>query len=208
VLFLGGNDFLEGQSGGGWYVGISPAAETALFDAIESDLAVVIDTILGSDPNVDVILSSYDYPNFVESLGGIVGYLFCVPLWEDLGEPTPFEINSATGLLDARHASLASTRPRLRVVTHWGLMQNVFGYPSMDIDPGDLPLPGDLNLPSPPEAMRPQLADIDCFHLRSSGYEAMGERLWSEALRRTIDGVFFDDFEDGLGAWSDVVPAP
>lgn len=205
VLFLGGNDFLEGESGGGWYVGISPAAETALFDDIEADLAVVIDAILAADPDVEVILSSYDYPNFVESLGGIVGFFVCRPLWQDLGEPTPLEINSATGLLDVRHATLASSRPRVRVVAHWGLMQNVFGYPSMEIDPGDLPLPGDPTLPSPPEAMRPQLADIDCFHLRASGYEALAGRLWDEALRRTLDGLFFDGFEDGLGAWSSVV---
>jgi lysophospholipase L1-like esterase len=202
VLFLGGNDLLAGESGGGWYVGISPAAETALFDTIESDLATIVDAALAADPDVEVVLTSYDYPNFVETLSGL-GAFVCVPLWQDLGEPTPFEINTTTALLDERQAAIAATRPRVATVSHWGLMQVVFGYPSLGIDPGDLALPGDPTLPSPPQAMR--LFGSDCFHLRASGYTEIAGRLWDEALERIVLGIFADGFESGLGAWSDSV---
>lgn len=205
VLFAGGNDLLAGQSGGGWYVGISPAAESALFDAIESDLATIVDAVLGADPDVEVVLSSYDYPNFVETLSGL-GAIVCVPLWQDLGEPTPFEINTATTLLDARHAAIAATRPRVSAVSHWGLMQVVFGYPAEGIDPGELDLPGDLGLPSPPQALR--FFGSDCFHLRASGYTALAGRLWDRALERIVLGLFADGFEEGLGDWSSVFETP
>jgi hypothetical protein len=204
VLFAGGNDLLAGESGGGWYLGMPPETETALFDAIESDLTTIVDTILAADPDVDFVLSSYDYPNFVETLSGL-GALVCVPLWQDLGEPTPFEINTTTTLLDQRHAAIAAPRPRVAAVSHWGLMQVQFGYPSLGIDPGELTLPGDVSLPSPPGAMR--FFGSDCFHLRASGYAGIAGRLWEQALVRSFLGIFLDGFESGgLAAWSDSSP--
>lgn len=204
VLVLGGNDFLEGMSGGGWYVGISEEDETALFDQIESDLGVVIDAILAHDPALRVVWSSYDYPNFVESLEAPFASLVCAPLWDDLGQPTPFEINSVGTLLDQRVAALAQTRSRLSVVQNWGLMQYRIGYPSLDIAPGELPLPGDLDLPSAPEAMRIVLSvAIDCFHLSAAGYGHLSERLWQQRLEWRYQGRFLDGFESGdLVAWT------
>jgi len=207
VVFLGGNDFLAGQSGGGWYVGISPEAETQLFDDIGTDLAIVIDAILGFDPEIEVVLSSYDYPNFVDTLTGLVGSYLCVPLFDDLGGPTPFEINSVTPQLDARELALAAIRPRLTVVRHWGLMQSLYGFPSDGIEPGDLLPPGDLTLPSPLESMRKYdlfgVLDDDCFHLRPEGYDALAEGIWERALFPRFGGIFLDGFESGTtSAWS------
>lgn len=200
VIFLGGNDFLEGMSGGGWYVGIPPADESALFDAIEGDLATIVDHLLGLDSGLRVVLSSYDYPNFVETLN-TPGAFVCAPLWNDLGQPTPAEINGATALLDARFAALAAARPRLSFVSHWGLMQYLFGYSSLGIAPGELPPPGDPTLPSPPAAMR--TFGWDCFHLKASGYAGLAERLWDRALEWPLLGGFEDDFESGDPlAWS------
>ena len=200
VIFLGGNDFLEGMSGGGWYVGIPPEDEDALFDAIEADLATLIDAILATDSGLEIVLSSYDYPNFVETLV-TPGAFVCDPLWDDLGQPTPAEINAATGLIDARQAALAATRPRLHAVRHWGLMQYLFGYPSLEVEPGELPPPGNPALPSPPEAMR--TFGWDCFHLRKAGYLGLSERLWDHALVWLLDGSFSDGFESGdLVRWS------
>jgi len=202
VVFLGGNDFLAGESGGGWYVGIDPAAETQLFDDIESDLATVVDHLVGIDPNLEVVLSSYDYPNFVETLTGL-GAFVCVPLWDDLGDPTPFQINSNATQLDTRQIAIAASRPQVVPVAHWGLMQYLYGYPSLEIPPGALPPPGDPTLPSPPEAMR---WGIDCFHLAPAGYQAIAERLWQLALERHFDGLFFDGFESGgVDGWDESV---
>jgi len=212
VLFLGGNDFLAGLSGGGWYVGISPEAETQLFDDIGSDLGIVIDAILGFEPEIEVVLNSYDYPNFVDTLTGLVGTYLCVPLYADLNGPTPFEINSVTPQLDARELALATTRPRLTVVRHWGLMQYLYGFPSDGIQPGDLLPPGDLTRPSPLASMRKYdilgIVDDDCFHLRPEGYDALAEQIWANALLRHFDGIFLDGFEsNSTSAWSVTVGA-
>ena len=202
VIFVGGNDFLAGQSGGGWYVGMDPADEAALFDGIEQDTATVIDHLLTLDPTLEIVISSYDYPNFVETLAPPLGDLFCVPLWQDLGEPTPFQINSHARILDQGRAVIAATRPGVRPVASWGLMQYLYGYPSMGIPPGALPLPGDPTLPSPPESLR---LGIDCFHLDTPGYDAIAERLWRFALGPEFDGIFADGFESGdTSAWTAV----
>jgi lysophospholipase L1-like esterase len=204
VVFVGGNDFLEGMSGGGWYVGMDPAAEAALFANIESDVAAVVDHILGLDSDIEVVLSSYDYPNFVETLNGLLG-LICRPLWEDLGEPTPAQINATALLLHDRYDALAATRPRVVSVAHWGLMQWLYGYPSLGIGPGELALPGDASLPSPPQAMR--TLGADCFHLKPDGYDGIATRLWQEALEWSFDGVFASGFESGnTDGWSATIP--
>ena len=204
VVFIGGNDFLEGMSGGGWYVGMDPAAKEALFANIESDIATLVDHVLGLGPGIEVVLSSYDYPNFVETLDGLLGFI-CRPLWEDLGEPTPAQINDTALLLYDRYEAIAATRPRVVSVPHWGLMQRLYGYPSVGIGPGELELPGDVSLPSPPQAMR--TLGADCFHLKAAGYEGISERLWQEALEWSFEGVFANGFETGnTNRWSLVKP--
>jgi lysophospholipase L1-like esterase len=204
LVFVGGNDFLEGMSGGGWYVGMDPAAEAALFANIESDITTLVDHVLGLDPDIEVVLSSYDYPNFVETLNGLLGFI-CRPLWEDLGEPTPAQINTTALLLYDRYEAIAATRPRVVSVPHWGLMQRLFGYSSLGIDPGELTLPGDASLPSPPAALR--TLGADCFHLKPAGYDGISERLWQEALAWSFEGVFASGFESGdTENWSATVP--
>lgn len=200
VLFLGGNDLLAGQSGGGWYVGMDPADEAQLFADIQGHLEVVVDHLLLLNPDLWIVLSSYDYPNFVDTLGGVIGLLVCLPLWNDLNQPTPLEINSETARLDLVHAAIAATRPSVARVAHWGLMQYLFGYPPLQIDPGVLLPPGDPTLPSPTVSLR---WGVDCFHLNPTGYEGISERLWSRTLEWHYDGTFSDGFESGdVVGWS------
>jgi lysophospholipase L1-like esterase len=206
VMFLGGNDFLAGQPGGGWYVGMDATAEQQLFDDIQADLALVIDHLLALNPNLEIVLSSYDYPNFVDTLGGIIGVLYCKPQWDDLNDPTPIQINTETPRLDVVQAALASTRPTVVPVAHWGLMQYLFGFSSPYIAPGVLLPPGDPTKPSPIAAMG---GVINCFHLSPTGYEGIAERLWQRALEWHYDGTFADGFESGdLIAWDAVGAAP
>ncbi len=200
VIFLGGNDFLAGQSGGGWYVGMDPAAEQQLFDDIQGNLEVVVDHLLGLNPDLTVVLASYDYPNFVDTLGGVLGLLVCRPLWNDLNQPTPLEVNGETAKLDLLQAAIASSRAAVFPVANWGLMQYVYGYPPLQIDPGTLLPPGDPTLPSPTVALR---WGLDCFHLNPTGYAAIAERIWSRTLEWHYDGTFADGFESGdVVAWS------
>jgi lysophospholipase L1-like esterase len=179
-LTLGGNDFLDA-----WSTALTPAEEAALVASVRADLATLLETILGQRPDVEVLLSFYDYPNFVDTLGGVVGLFFCAPLWSDLGQPDPFQLNTASTEFEQVVAALAATHPRVFHVSHLGLMQSQFGFPSDGIPPGQLSPPGDLALPSPVEALR--LGGDDCFHLNAEGYDGL--------VLNQYDGYFEDRFE-------------
>ncbi len=202
-LLMGGNDFLAGISSGGWYQGMTGPQQDALFAAIVSDIEIVVDHILAHDPSLQVLISSYDYANFVESLSGPMG-AFCTNYWNDLGMPTPEEVNTAGTELEDLRQAMTVTRPRVTSVRHYGLMHWVFGYPSQSIPPGTLNLPGDITLPSPPEAM---LLGADCTHLNEDGYYAVAQRLWDEYYVWHFSRVFTDGFESGdTSLWSSTVP--
>ena len=196
-LTMGGNDFLAGMSGGGWFVGMSPAEEEALFNRVADDILTVIAHILNLDPDISIILSFYDYPNFQETLSGLLGFL-CTDLWEGVGEPTPLELNQALLDMVDRMDALAATLPEVSLVRHAGLMQNHFGYPSMGIPPGQILPPGDPVLPSPPEALR--FAGSDCFHLNAAGYQVLAQNLW-DFFYIDVFCLTQDQFRGHLPAW-------
>jgi lysophospholipase L1-like esterase len=191
---LGGNDFLAGEPDG-WYVGIPDPG--ALYAEIVADVATVVDHTLALDPDVRVLVSGYDYPNFVESLERILAFV-CIPLWNGMGQPDPPTLNQASLALGEEFDTLAATRERVDVIHHWGLMQYLFG--------SGTPPPGDPTLPSPIEAMALQ---ADCIHLRTAGYLAVAESLWLSYYQAALTGIFFSDgFESGdLGAWSASFPS-
>jgi len=179
-ITLGGNDFLDA-----WRTTLSPAQEDALIEAVRADLATTLDEVLLRRPDVEVLLSFYDYPNFVDTVGGIVGALFCAPLWGDLGQPDPLQLNTASTEFERAMAEIAAAHPRVFHVSHLGLMQAQFGFPSDGIPPGQLSPPGDLSLPSPVEALR--LGGADCFHLNAEGYDGL--------VMTQFDGYFEDRFD-------------
>lgn len=197
-LTVGGNDFLAGQPGGGWYVGMPPDDEEALFLRVETDILAVVDHVLAHDPEVEVLLSLYDYLNFVESLGGLLQDS-CTAYWQDMNEPTPLELNTVmTAFIERMDLALAS-RSRASQVHNLGWMQYLYGYGS--IPPGQLVPPGDVTLPSPPQAMR--FFQSDCIHLSSEGHDGLVQHLWDDYYDDTFFGIFADGFESGdTGGWS------
>lgn len=168
-LTIGGNDFFAG-----WSVSMGAAAETALFDQIADDVESVVDFIKAQDPQLQVLLSTYDYPNFDEMLSANPFYQF---LWAAMGFPTPLELNTAA----ARSQRLIGKRlvgtDRVHVIHHFGLLHFLRGYASKGIAPRSLPKPrqwgkggktpaagGDLSLNGTPEWM------FDAIHPDATGY--------------------------------------
>ncbi|MEM1080151.1 MAG: GDSL-type esterase/lipase family protein [Pseudomonadota bacterium] len=189
-LTVGGNDFLDA-----WTVNLSASEVMTLQMDILDDLIVITDFILSQRPDIEVLLSFYDYPNFVDTLGGITGLFFCQPLLNDLGNPTPLQINRAANDFIGVYALLADD-PRIQFVDHAGLMQFAFGFPDQGIQPGDLKPPGDLNRPTPQAALRTRLApNDDCFHLSANGYDVLVGNLFDQYLLQRLDGVFRSGFE-------------
>ncbi|MEM1247575.1 MAG: Calx-beta domain-containing protein [Acidobacteriota bacterium] len=170
-LTIGGNDFL-GEGLEGWTASLSPAQETALFDRIASDVLAVVDHVLAHRSDLRVIVSLYDYLNLQDPKVG------CEGLWESLGSPEVRRVNQALADLSARVGRALAARERAVVVSHEGLMQSTFGFPQQSIAPGDIGLPGDLDRPSPAEAM------ADCIHLTDTGYRALADRLWRVYYRQ------------------------
>ncbi|MFK8011235.1 MAG: GDSL-type esterase/lipase family protein [Marinicellaceae bacterium] len=191
-LTLGGNDFLDQ-----WDTGMMPMQVTAIQNQITADLEIIVDHILAHDPKIEVIMSFYDYPNFVDSLGSFVPV--CDNLFEELGEPTPFEINTQAVNFEQAFASIVDTNPRVFHVSHFGLMQQTFGFPDDNILPGDIDAPGDITLVSPVESMRITAGFIiDCFHLKAEGYDVLIQNLFESYYANRFDEIFkssFDIFE-------------
>lgn len=186
-ITLGGNDFLDQ-----WNTGMSQQEVDILQQEILADLSAVVDHTLSLNPRLEVVLSFYDYPNFVDSLGQFLP--ICDNLHADLGTPTPEQINAAAQTFETANASLA-THPRVHHVSHFGLMQNQYGFPDQMIDPGVIQPPGDITLPSPVEAMRVTLTVIDCFHLRAEGYDTLVLNLFDQYFASRFDTIFNGHFE-------------
>lgn len=184
---LGGNDFLDA-----WSTALTPGQVQALTDSVHADLDQLTAFILEARPDVEVLLSFYDYPNFVDTLGGLVGLFVCQPLWSDLGEPSPLELNVASATFETAMAQLALRHPRIHHVSHLGQMQWLFGFPDNGIPPGQLAPPGDPSLPSPVDALR--LDGDDCFHLSAEGYDGIVLNQFDGYFEERFDVIFRTSF--------------
>ncbi len=194
LISLGGNDIL-----GDWHKNFTQQQNDSLLDVIESRLNFLIDTIIHTKPNIQILLSGYDYPNFGETC-------FLVPtgayadLFEDMGSPSFNEINGILSQLLQRFTDMSLSDPQLNIVNNLGLMQYVYGQSTNLIIPPYLPayaplsvtLPGgNINYPSPRAAM---LANIDAFHLNQNAYQHFCDRqtelfFW-EQFRKNKDTTF------------------
>lgn len=186
-LTVGGNDFLDG-----WRADMDPVAEAALRAQIRADLDTITSHILDVRPDIEILLSFYDYPNFVDTLGGPIGLLFCTPLWNDMAQPGPLELNSAAARVERSNAELARAHPRIFLVSHFGQMQSAFGFPDDGIPPGQIQPPGDPSLPSPTAALRSDGAD--CFHLRAAGYDVLVTNQFEGYFATRFDVIFRSSF--------------
>jgi len=203
LISLGGNDIL-----GDWHKNFSQQQNDSLLDVIQNRLNFIIDTIKQTKPNVQILMSGYDYPNFGETC-------FLVPtgayadLFDDMGSPSFTEINGILTQLIQRFTLMAVSDPQLHVVNNLGLMQYVYGQSTSLIVPPYLPgfaphsvtLPGgNINYPSPRAAM---LANIDAFHLNQNAYQHFSDRqtelfFWQQ-FRRNKDTTF-ESLAGGLEA--------
>jgi lysophospholipase L1-like esterase len=176
-LTIGGNDFLAD-----WNTGLSEQQVENLKQWILFDLQLVVDHVLGLDPDIEIVLSFYDYPNFEDTRDGLIWTFACSGLWDDLGQPNPLQLNTAAVEFIGAFEQLAGSDSRVHFVDHFGLLQNRLGFPADGIGPGDLEMPGDLNRPSPLEAMRTRFfgGGHDCFHLNATGYDFLVENLINE----------------------------
>jgi len=188
-LTLGGNDFLNN-----WQVTMTTQQQIDLQNQIATNLTTIIDAILSIDTDIQVILSFYDYPNFEDTIGGLFGTT-CLNLLTDMATPTTTELNTAARAFENVYSQIADNNPRIFHVSHFGLMQSYYGFPNQGIQPGDILPPGDINKPSPLDAMRDFTVTHDCFHLSPQGYEYLVQNTFDGYFKNRFDSVFSSGFE-------------
>lgn len=197
-LTVSGNDFLAGSEGGGWFVAMTAVQEAAMIARITTGIGVTVDHVLAHSPAMEIVISLYDYLNF-RDFGGP-----CVPAWEEIGSPTPRQVNDAMNRLHDGISAAFAANPRVTVVDHRGLMQFTFGFPDENIPPGTLVPPGNPDRPSPRQGLD------DCIHLLPEGLTAVGQELWRRYYDRRFNGaapIFVDGFERGdTEAWTMTFP--
>lgn len=244
ILSLGGNDVLAGRSDCGWYknmnfdpdldfAGCGFTNETEFFDKLESDITWVIDQVLAVRPDIDVLISSYDYPNFnvTTSWIGCFGCDLCdfyacpkrVDLSYDLdgdgsistGElVTDAEINQMMMNVELRRQAIANANPRVYYDNSMGLTQYYYGYAGIPSGatpyPGDAPnyTPGgDPNYPTDRDNFR--LVDVPLWFDAPADPIHLSPATYSYKVKNQMDRVIFEkvrgleDETNYLTVWSE-----
>jgi hypothetical protein len=219
LLSIGGNDVLAGKSGGGWYKDMDldvAGSEAALFDQIHSHTVQIMDPVLAVRPDLRVILSSYDYPNFNT---GFWCFLYACPKRRDLSRDpdnaliTDQELNAMMVEVEQNRIAWTNALPRSGFDHAVGLMHYFYGDGVSA--PLTLPRPGQV----PPDyspfpggnPLRPSLrsnfrSEADPIHLDVEGYEYKiaheTEGLFLPLFRGNAAATFFSigGSEDG---WTD-----
>lgn len=134
ILSIGGNDILAAKSGGGWYKDMDldvPGSEAALFATIRANTFVIINDILAVHPNVEIVLSSYDYPNF--NTGAFTCWIYACPKRNDLSRNattsliTDAELNQMMITVEEERISWLASESRLKFANAIGLSHYYYG---------------------------------------------------------------------------------
>lgn len=188
VFSLGGNDVLAGRSGGGWYKDMDldlPGSEAALFARILADSGSIAQAFQAVRPELDVLVSSYEYPNF--NVSALWCFIYACPKRRDLSRDpdndlvSDAEINAMIVDVEVTRIGWTNADPRLLFDHAVGEMHHYYGdgvaapgvlpRPGQQA-PGYLPFPaGQPNRPSLRENFRVNFGiSADPIHLDPEGY--------------------------------------
>ena len=235
IMFsLGGNDILAGKSGGGYYKDMDldvPGSKEVLFATILANSTAITNAFTAARPNIDVLVSSYEYPNF--NVSTLYCGLYACPKRRDLsrdptnGLITDAEINAMNIDVETRRIAWTNANPRLHFDNGDGEMHYFYG--DGVAAPGVLPLPGQmapLYAPFPGgNPLRPSLRSnfrltagfisADPIHLNPAGYlykvavqtEAYFFPKFRGAVSTTLQslGGNLDGWTDGVTVGTDTI---
>lgn len=176
-LSLGGNDFLNA-----WNVSFTQAQTDSMLDTVSLRLISVMNFIKSVKPGIQIFWSGYTYPNFEEVIESAAPFQTTHPFystWSSMGFPNFTQINGLLNQVSDKMIVHTQTDSQVHFVPASGILQYTFGQtsplgvaPFGTYAPYSVPLPsGDINYPSPKDAMRNYLITKDCFHLSPKGYE-------------------------------------
>jgi len=189
MLSIGGNDILAGKPDGGWYKDMDldvPGSEEALFDRILADTDTIAQAFTSVQPGLEVLISSYEYPNF--NVDPPWCRIYACPKRRELSRDpindlvTDQELNAMIIDVEARHIAWTNTEADVAFDHGVGEMHHYYG--DGVAAPGELPRPGQLPpdyLPFPGgDPLSPTLREnfrtflgipADPIHLDEEAYE-------------------------------------
>ena len=219
VLSIGGNDVLAGRPGGGWYKDMdldTAGSEAAFFSRLQNDTFSIINAAKAVRADIEVLISSYDYPNFNV---GFWCFIYACPKRNDLSRDpandliTDSELNGMMVTIESERIGWANLGSGISFDHSVGLLHHYFGDGISG--PGLLPHPGQTPpayLPFPGgNPLRPTLRslfrkpgglDADPIHLSYTGYQYkitnQTETHFFPRFRGAVSATFFS-----LGGASD-----
>ena len=229
MLSVGGNDVLAGKSDGGWYKDMDldvPGSEAAFFARLLADSTLITDSLAAVRPSLNVLVSSYEYPNFNVAFGTC--WIYACPKREDLSRDpnnaliTDAELNAMMLNIESRRIAWTNTNPRLHFDHGVGEMHYYYG--DGQSVPGVLPRPGQhapAYLPYPGgnpgrASLRENFRNLaDPIHLDADGYlykvAVQTESYFFPKFRGETSltlqslGGAFDGWADGVASGTDRV---
>ncbi len=149
VISLGGNDLING-----FEATMDSTEIDELMTRIQGHMQIIVDSIKSARPGLEILINSYDYLNFVETITDFPSsFLFpqnpFISNWNSMGQPDVQTVNLGLSLLALKMIEIANNDPQVFFVNNLGLNHHVFGYPTVfplppggTFPPGESPLPG------------------------------------------------------------------
>lgn len=189
-LSMGGNDMMAV-----WNKDFTPEQELEIYKSTAVTVKKIMDRYLAIRPDLKIILSGYDYPNFTPNHKiGLYRKIF-----KRMREPTPERLNPALAGLCQYLARLADGK-NIFYIQHLGISQYYDGNPEKGLGPfKTLPpdqispmhdptiLGGNIRLPSSKQSMINWLFVIrDAFHLNTRLYRKVMHHTYGNVLSHVI----------------------
>ncbi len=192
-LSIGGNDLL-----GKWNVKMSEEEEQKIFDKIFDNTKKIVQTMFETKPDIRVVISGYDFPNFTSDTGyaKISSYR---NMYNRMGRPTPEELNSMLVRFSLRMQEISNCK-KVAYVHHLGVMAYHYGYLDYLVFAHKTMPPSEISSCANPENVggivqyetdREAMAKVrfflslfyDPFHLSRSGYYFIAEHTYDVILK-------------------------
>lgn len=178
VMYIGGNDVV-------WKWRRDKPIDILLpyADEMLKNTDIIIDEILKINPNAQILIASYDYPNFAETMemGDSNPYY---SQYEKFGFAPPSELNPTLIYFEDYRAKYPRyNTPNIHHINNIGVAQYYYGYPTPSINepygtflPKTTPLPfGDTRYPTHQNLMG--LAGLDAFHFNALGFRFVAHNI-------------------------------
>ncbi len=188
---IGGNDLIDH-----WKADMSPNEEYELYESSFIRLKEVVAYIKAARPDVKIIISGYDYPNF----SVFNRWINFKGTYEKIGKPETKRINQ-TVVDYSRHISRINEIEGVEYIQHYGLMQYHLGNLERGLEEGRTLEPEEISPPYDPGQIGGDIeleSDIrsfsrfplvyqDNYHLSRFGFKKMVEHVMDNYLRSWID---------------------